>query len=347
MDVKLFSSMRVTFRLLFLGWLLGSVPLLNAQQRTPEGEGRPEPRVPEDLLQDEHLREEFGVNQFTAPSIKKLFQDLAELGPLPYEKLRRDIPKDTPRDRVRVALSLGMLIADGFLMVHTEKISEFEDVGRGVLKHAKVLGAGDRISRHTKTILENSIDGDWETLKNELAKTQADVEAEMVLLRDHEIAHLISLGGWIRAMEITSTAALDPFSEEKARKLARPDLIEYFLYGMEDLSPRLRERDPLRTVQQELEKVYQIVNKAAPPESLVPAPDADPGSQTAAPDADDPAPEPETTDVDPSEAEPAEDAPLITERVPAHPPLTPEDVQSLRDIASRLVRQIEVKSGSR
>ena len=65
--------------------------------------------VPEDLLQDEHLREEFGVNTFTAPSIKKLFGDLAELGVLPYEKVRRDLPKDAPRDRTQVALSLGML----------------------------------------------------------------------------------------------------------------------------------------------------------------------------------------------------------------------------------------------
>ena len=29
--------------------------------------------VPEDLIGDEHVREEFGVNRFTTPSIKKLF----------------------------------------------------------------------------------------------------------------------------------------------------------------------------------------------------------------------------------------------------------------------------------
>jgi hypothetical protein len=228
----------------------------------PPAEKKEAPVVPDDLLQDEHLREEFGVNQFTAPSIKKLFAELAELGALPYEKLKRQIPRDTPRDRIRVSLSLGMLIADGFLMVHSEKISEFEEVGRGVLKHAKVLGAGERISRHTKTILENSVDGDWETLKNELAKTQVDVEAEMVLLRDVEIAHLISLGGWIRALEITSTAALDPFSEEKARKLARADLVEYFLYGLDELPDKLKDREPLKSVRDGVQEVYDIINHA-------------------------------------------------------------------------------------
>lgn len=224
-------------------------------------ESQQEPRVPEDLLQDEHLREEFGVNEFTAPSIKKLFGELAKLGPLPYERLRRDIPKDTPKGRANVALSLGMLIADGFLMVTTEKISEFEDVGRAVLKHAKVLGAGDRISRHTKTIIENSVGGDWDTLKEELAKTQADVESEMVLLRDHEIAQLISLGGWVRGLEICSTAAIDPFSAEKAAVLARPDLIEFFQYGLEDLPDKVREQDPIKSVRTAVAEIHDLINK--------------------------------------------------------------------------------------
>ncbi len=222
-----------------------------------------EATLPEDLLQDEHLREEFGVNSFTAPSIKKLFADLAALGALPYENLRRDLPKDAPRDRSQVALSLGMLIADGFLMVTTEKISEFEQVGRGVLKHAKALGAGDRISRHTKAIIENSAGGDWDVLKDELAKTQSDVEAELVLLRDHEIAQLISLGGWIRGLEISAAAASEPFSPEKAAVLARADLVEFFQYSLLDLPEKVRARDPLKSVLAALDEIAALLNKPA------------------------------------------------------------------------------------
>jgi hypothetical protein len=224
-----------------------------------------EATLPEDLLQDEHLREEFGVNTFTAPSIKKLFADLAELGALPYEKLRRDLPKDAPRDRTQVALPLGMLIADGFLMVSTEKISEFEQVGRGVLKHAKALGAGERISRHTKTIIENSAGGDWDVLKEELAKTQADVEAELVLLRDHEIAQLISLGGWVRGLEISAAAASEPFSPKKAAVLARADLVEFFQYSLLDLPEKIRARDPLKSVLTALDEIAALLNKPGNP----------------------------------------------------------------------------------
>src|SRR5262245_8451588 len=37
-------------------------------------------KVPEDLIGNEHVREEFGVNDFTTPSIRKIFDALDSLG---------------------------------------------------------------------------------------------------------------------------------------------------------------------------------------------------------------------------------------------------------------------------
>jgi hypothetical protein len=219
-------------------------------------------KIPEDLLQDEHLREEFGLNANTAPSIKKIFTDLAEVGPLDFEKLKRPVPKEPARDRVRVALNLGGLIADGFLIVQTEQLGAFEDVGRSVLKHARALGAGDRVSQHTKTILENSTLGDWDILKEELAKTQADVEAEMLLLRDDVMVQIISLGGWLRALEMASQATLDNFSDAKAKKFARFDLVEYYRLTLQELPSRLRDQEPLKTVMVQISAIYEHLEKS-------------------------------------------------------------------------------------
>ena len=82
----------------------------------PEGiEERPKGSVPEDLLDDEHVQEEFGVSELTTPSIKKIFEDLESLGTLPYDNLKRTIPKGMSSDRTLIALNLGLLIGDGFL----------------------------------------------------------------------------------------------------------------------------------------------------------------------------------------------------------------------------------------
>ena len=137
-------------------------------------------KVPEDLVGNEHVREEFGINEFTTPSIRKVFDALDSLGTLPYDKLKRPISDKAPTDRVLLALGLGALIGDGFLIVQCEKVEEMENVGRAVLKYAKALGAGMRIGKHSQSLLENSLKGDWDKLRAELAAIQADVEGEMV-----------------------------------------------------------------------------------------------------------------------------------------------------------------------
>jgi hypothetical protein len=206
-----------------------------AQEEVPtQSRGVP----PEDLIDDPHFREEFGINQFTTPSIKKLFVDLEQIGDLPYDVLRREFPEKTPRDRNLLALALGGLIADGFLVVQAEELAELERVGREVVKYTKILGTGSRVTSHLKSVIEHRALGDWDTLKDELATTQADVEAEMVLLRDVDAAHLIALGGWLRAFEIiTITALQEPFTPEKANPLKRVDIADYFLMSLETLPP--------------------------------------------------------------------------------------------------------------
>ena len=227
--------------------------------------------VPEDLIGDEHVREEFGVNRFTTPSIKKLFEQLDELGELPYAELKREIPKTIPRERTLVALGLGTLISDGFLVVQSEEIEELENIGRAVLKQAQVLGAGKRVTKYTKSILENSVLGKWDKLKEELSKTQADVEAEMVMLRDVDIANLVALGGWIRAFEIAAVTTQNNYSNEKAVKLARTDLIAYFVETLQGLEPKLRERAHLIQINKDLESLLASLG-GHDPESENPQP---------------------------------------------------------------------------
>ena len=227
--------------------------------------------VPEDLIGDEHVREEFGVNRFTTPSIKKLFEQLDELGELPYAELKREIPKTIPRERTLVALGLGTLISDGFLVVQSEEIEELENIGRAVLKQAQVLGAGKRVTKYTKRILENSVLGKWDKLKEELSKTQADVEAEMVMLRDVDIANLVALGGWIRAFEIAAVTTQKNYSNEKAVKLARTDLIAYFVETLQGLEPKLRERAHLIQINKDLESLLASLG-GHDPESENPQP---------------------------------------------------------------------------
>ena len=102
--------------------------------------------------------------------------------PLPYEELKRPLPDQTPQDRTKLALTVGLLLADGFFAVEAEQFFDLEPIGRVLLNHSKVLGSGTRISSHMKSVLEKGAKGEWDALKEELVRTQKDVEKEMVLI---------------------------------------------------------------------------------------------------------------------------------------------------------------------
>lgn len=240
--------------LLLFGLAMTSVAVTSVAVTSPAQE------IPEELLEDEHVREEFGVNKFTTPSIRKIFEDLETLRPLPYDELKRPMPEATPQDRTELALTVGLLLADGFFAVEAEQFFDLEPVGRSLLQHAKVLGSGTRISRHMKSMLEKGALSDWDELKKELARTQKDVEKEMVLIRDVDAANLISLGGWLRAFEIGCAASLNPYDPEKAQTLARPDVVEYFVLNMETLAPPIQKNEVVQRIRKDLEVIQKKVD---------------------------------------------------------------------------------------
>lgn len=239
--------------------VLSGIATLSAQE-TPPTPTPPKPPIPEDVVGDEHVREEFGVNQFTTPSIRKLFDMLNHVGKLSYDDLKRPFSEKTPADRIVVAMGLGTLIADGFLIVQCEKVEEMEPVGRAMIKYGKALGAGNRMNKHTGSLFEYSLKGNWQELRIELAKTQADVEAEMVQLRDVDIAHLISLGGWLRALEISTKSISDNYTEEKTRQLTRRDIAEYYIMSLDSLHPSIMKNPALQTLRKGLEEMLPLVD---------------------------------------------------------------------------------------
>jgi hypothetical protein len=217
------------------------------------------PKPTADDLQ--HIREELGVNSFTAPSIEVIISELDALKPIPFDKVWRDLPDATPQDRARLALSTGAVLADGFLAVAGEKQSRIEPVGRVLLKLAKGLGVSDRISKHSRSILEKAARSQWSEIKQELVRTQADVEAAMLGLKDEEIAHLVALGGWLRGLEMTSGIVLDDYSPERARRLIQPELLDYFLDRVTTLNPNLKKTKLGQTLEKNLQEAKRITSK--------------------------------------------------------------------------------------
>jgi hypothetical protein len=216
----------------------------------------------------EHQREELGVNPYTAPSVADIFQQLDDLKPLPFEQLKREFPQATHTSREQMGMVFGSLVADGFLIVECQKKNLVEDLGRVLLRQARSLGVGDRVMRHSASLTELGKKGDWPAVRRELISTQQDVEQAMSDLRDQKMAHLISLGGWLRGLEITSGAVEGNYTSDRAAVLWQRDLINYFAEEIATLPPAVAHAPLFEKVRAGVGAIRTLLNHAPEAPSL-------------------------------------------------------------------------------
>ena len=207
------------------------------------------------------VREELGVNQFTAPSIEQVLAELMDLRPIQIEKVWRDLPAGIPQSRARLALASGRVIADGLLAVIAEKPSRVEPCARALLRFAKGLGVSDHVTKHSKSIIEKAFKENWTDVRRELVKAQADVEGGMLALKDEEIAHLVSLGGWLRGVEIVSTLVADDYTPERTKRLIQPEALDYFIDRLGSLNPNLKSHALFQSIDETLHALRAAIVK--------------------------------------------------------------------------------------
>ena len=234
---------------LLLFALFGPAPL-RAQKKTPK--------------ETDYRKEELGVNPYTAPSVADIFQQLDDLKPLPFEQLKREFPQTLPSGREQMGMVFGGLVADGFLIVECQRTNLVEELGRVLLRQARSLGVGDRVMRHSASLTDLGKRGDWAAVRRELITTQEDVEQAMTALRDQKLAHLISLGGWLRGLEITSSAVESKYTPERAAVLWQRDLINYFAEEMETLPPPLAQTPLFKKLRSGVGAIRTLLNHAPP-----------------------------------------------------------------------------------
>lgn len=189
------------------------------------------------------MRLELGVNEITAPSIAAVLRDLGSFKPVPIETISENNREAVYANRMQTAIHFGSLVADGFMLTIAERPTDIQDVGKALIRQSRALGVSDRLTKRSKSLFELSEKGDWIGMREELARTQTDVEKSMLDLRDEEMAHMISLGGWLRGFQLAAKSCATSYSADRSRILARTEIIDYFLDRLDTLHPRLKKTD--------------------------------------------------------------------------------------------------------
>ncbi len=208
---------------------------------------------------DDYMREELGVNPITTPSIQDILKQLEFFRPIPLELIDSAKREATFNNRLQTAMHFGSLVADGFMLTLAERPKDVQDVGKALIRQARALGVGERLTKRSKSLLEFSDKGDWIGMRQELVRTQQDVETSMLELRDEEMAHMISLGGWLRGFQLGANSTATSYTPNKAKILANSEIIDYFLDRLSTLHPRLKKTEFVKTLTERIRGIRNLI----------------------------------------------------------------------------------------
>ncbi len=222
------------------------------------------------LLDDSHSNQELGINIYTAPSISKIFAQLDNLPAIPEEYVLRRRPESLPLDAGKLALEMGYLMADGFIAVRSGHMNDIKPIALDLSRYGKAIGVGEKMNAYSASLLEHAEKGQLEEFKRILASTQGAVNEELTALRDPDLAHLIALGGWIRALEASAVAIENKFAPAQAGAIFYPDAPAYFNEILQGLHPRTAKRLKVEAMSQLL---CQLINEMSLADGEIPTPE--------------------------------------------------------------------------
>src|SRR6202049_238666 len=168
------------------------------------------------------------VEDVVVPLPNEVFGALNKLGSVNWKEYVRSNKGSNFTERPRIALLLGTVIADGFIAVQAQDAPAVKDIGQRVQTLARAIGVERSITEHAKAITEAADRRKWDSVRQELDRTQNSVQQAMNEVHDEKLSQLVSLGGWLRGTEVLTSVVTKRFSTDGAELLHQPDLLAYF-----------------------------------------------------------------------------------------------------------------------
>ncbi len=174
--------------------------------------------------------------------------------------------------RPQMALNIGGLIADGFLAVEAEDAQQVKNIGKDIINLAKPLGVQQDILNRGKSLTDFAERSQWNTLKEELEATQNEVKTAMTENKDSPLIVLVTLGGWVRAIEAMADYVARHYTVEGARLLRQPAVARFLVEKVQGLPDKVRDDPAVRKAKNGLlliEKAVSFPANAPPSQEAV------------------------------------------------------------------------------
>jgi hypothetical protein len=208
------------------------------------------------------------LDDVVVPLPSEVFNVLDKLGTPNWRGELRVFGATSRGERVQVALLLGSVVAEGFVAVEAVDKEQVKKIGREVLELSRAIGVEKTVLARTNLIVTKADAGDWIAVRRELDGALTDVKNAMIELKDGQLAHLVSLGGWLRGTEVVTSVVMRNYSADGADLLNQPDLLRYFQERIASMPPRMQNDLLVTKIQKGLDEISPLIHQKLTPSSV-------------------------------------------------------------------------------
>jgi hypothetical protein len=200
----------------------------------------------------EQIRDAEFIPNLSIPNAGELFTAFSKSAKPDWSAFFRRQPPAPHTSRPLIALNLGTRIADGFLAAEAQDRQQVKNLSTEIKFLAKSLGFEQEFVGRSNSIADFADNRQWDALDEELEAVQTELAAAMNAQRDDHLAILMSLGCWLRAVEIASSHLASAYTAEGAKILRQPGVGASFVARLGTLPARTKAIPVVAELQQRL-----------------------------------------------------------------------------------------------
>jgi hypothetical protein len=216
-------------------------------------------------LDEAQLRDAEFIETLSIPNAGELFTAFTKTAKPDWSAFFHKHPPTPHTSRPLIALNLGTRIADGFLAAEAQDRQQVKNVSTEIKLLAKSLGFEQEFVGRSNSIADFADNRQWDALDEELEAVHAELAAAMNAQRDDHLVTLMSLGCWLRAVEIASSHLAANYTVEGAKILRQPAVGAFFVTRLDSLPARTKALPVVAELQQRLPALDAALSR--PPEN--------------------------------------------------------------------------------
>jgi hypothetical protein len=182
-----------------------------------------------------------------APSPGEVLNALSKIGRVEWSGLVNYNKFYNYKGRNKQALNLGIRVADAFVALHDRDKTNFGNMNDVIFSLAKELNISNLIEDQKNKLKELSQKDDWVLLIIELNTMNAQMQEELIELKEDDIVLLSGIGAFFEGVHIVSSHFKKNYDPEKVSLLRQSALIHHYMADI-DKNPKLREDETIKTV---------------------------------------------------------------------------------------------------